>query len=83
MQVIIAQKLMPNIQGRDGVLFAGAWLGYGFHEDGFTSGLRAVAEHIGGVQLPFEIAGADREPRAVFITPLFGFLEATGIRTVD
>ncbi|KAG1780596.1 hypothetical protein EV702DRAFT_1177851 [Suillus placidus] len=50
-KAIIAQKLMPNIQGRDGVLFAGAWLGYGFHEDGFTSGLRAVAEHIETIYL--------------------------------
>lgn len=36
-------------QDRGGVLFAGAWLGYGFHEDGFTSDLRAVVEHIDGV----------------------------------
>ncbi|KAG2123795.1 hypothetical protein DEU56DRAFT_893401 [Suillus clintonianus] len=81
-KAIIAQKAMPNIQGRGGVLFAGAWLGYGFHEDGFTSGLRAVTEHIDGVQLPFEIAGADREPRAVFIAPFFDFLEVTGIRAI-
>ncbi|KAG1735192.1 hypothetical protein EDB19DRAFT_1896310 [Suillus lakei] len=81
-KAMIAQKAMPNIQGRGGVLFAGAWLGYGFHEDGFTSGLRAVAEHIDGVQLPFEIAGADREPCAVFVAPLFGFLEATSIRAI-
>ncbi|KAG1818646.1 uncharacterized protein BJ212DRAFT_1269264, partial [Suillus subaureus] len=44
-------KAMSNIQGRGGVLLAGAWLGYGFHEAGFTSSLRAVVEHIHGIQL--------------------------------
>jgi predicted NAD/FAD-binding protein len=40
---IDAQKRLPTIQGRRGVWFAGAWTGYGFHEDGLKSGL-AVAE---------------------------------------
>jgi predicted NAD/FAD-binding protein len=33
------------VQGRDQVWFAGAWTGFGFHEDGLKSGL-AVAEAI-------------------------------------
>jgi predicted NAD/FAD-binding protein len=37
-----AQLRLPSIQGRSGVWFAGAWTGYGFHEDGLKSGL-AVA----------------------------------------
>lgn len=61
---------MPKIQGRGGVLFAGAWLGYGLHDDGFTSGLRAFADHIDGFQLPFGKAGADRKPCAIFVAPL-------------
>jgi predicted NAD/FAD-binding protein len=40
---IRAQSLLPEAQGRRGVWFAGAWTGYGFHEDGLKSGL-AVAE---------------------------------------
>lgn len=40
---IRAQKRLPAVQGRRRVWFAGAWTGYGFHEDGLTSGL-AVAE---------------------------------------
>jgi len=33
---------LPTIQGRGGLWWAGAWTGYGFHEDGLKSGLRAV-----------------------------------------
>lgn len=42
---IDAQKQLHSIQGLDKVWFAGAWCGYGFHEDGFQAGLR-VAQHI-------------------------------------
>ena len=33
---------MDRVQGRGGVWHAGAWLGWGFHEDGLRSGLRAA-----------------------------------------
>jgi predicted NAD/FAD-binding protein len=38
-----AQSGMDAIQGRGGVWHAGAWLGYGFHEDAMRSGLRVAA----------------------------------------
>lgn len=41
-----AQSGMEDIQGRGGFWHAGAWLGYGFHEDGLRSGLR-VADALG------------------------------------
>ncbi len=40
---ITAQTHMPAIQGTSRLWFAGAWMGYGFHEDGAESGF-AVAE---------------------------------------
>ena len=36
---IEAQKRMPQLQGQQHTWFAGAWMGYGFHEDGLKAGL--------------------------------------------
>lgn len=38
-------KSITDLQGAGGVWFAGAWTGYGFHEDGFRSG-RVAAEGV-------------------------------------
>jgi uncharacterized protein len=43
---IDAQQRLPAIQGARRTWFAGAWTGYGFHEDGLKSALR-VARDIG------------------------------------
>jgi predicted NAD/FAD-binding protein len=48
---IAAQQELPLIQGQNGTWFAGAWTGYGFHEDGLKSGL-AVAEAINSMTQP-------------------------------
>jgi predicted NAD/FAD-binding protein len=40
---IEAQRRLPALQGRRGVWFAGAWTGFGFHEDGLRSGLAVAA----------------------------------------
>ncbi len=49
---IAAQQDLPSIQGRNGVWYAGAWCGYGFHEDGLRSALQ-VAEAGFGVRAPW------------------------------
>lgn len=43
---ILAQKELSTIQGRENIYFAGAWCGYGFHEDGLVSGME-VAKLLG------------------------------------
>jgi len=43
---IIAQGKIGNIQGQNNTYYCGAYLKYGFHEDGFASGVR-VANLIG------------------------------------
>ena len=52
-EAIRAQEQLPLIQNRRGVSYAGAWTKYGFHEDGFSSGLKVAVEHL-GARLPFE-----------------------------
>ncbi len=49
-----AQERLPEIQGEAGFWFAGAWTGYGFHEDGITSAIR-IANAL-GVQAPWQNA---------------------------
>jgi uncharacterized protein len=41
---IDAQRRLPMLQGRQRTWFAGAWTGYGFHEDGLKSALRVAAD---------------------------------------
>lgn len=49
---VAAQEQIWTIQGENHTWFAGAWLGYGFHEDGLQAGL-AVAEALGAPVRPW------------------------------
>ena len=60
---IDAQAALPSLQGRQHSWFAGAWTGYGFHEDGLRSAI-AVAEAM-GVEVPWR-------PGRVAVEPLLG-----------
>lgn len=45
-RAIEAQKLLPSLQGQEGIYFAGAWTRYGFHEDGLLSAVN-IAHQLG------------------------------------
>lgn len=42
-RAVAAQRAIATIQGTNNTWFAGAYLGYGFHEDGLQSGLNVAA----------------------------------------
>ncbi|MSQ56820.1 MAG: NAD/FAD-binding protein [Limnohabitans sp.] len=42
LKAIQAQQQLHHLQGTNKTYWAGAWMGYGFHEDGFQSGLAAA-----------------------------------------
>lgn len=48
-----AQKNLAQIQNTSGISYCGAWTKYGFHEDGFSSGLKVAIDHLGAT-LPFD-----------------------------
>ena len=51
-EAVRAQERLQRIQGKRNISYAGAWTKYGFHEDGFSSGLAAAEQF--GARLPFE-----------------------------
>ena len=50
---VAAQKQLDSLQNLRGVSYCGAWTKYGFHEDGFSSGLKVAIEHL-DARLPFD-----------------------------
>ena len=49
---IRAQALLPQLQGRQHTWFCGAWMGYGFHEDGLKAGQEAARSLLAHAQQP-------------------------------
>jgi len=41
---IATQSELPSLNGRQHTYFCGAYFGYGFHEDGLTSGIHVAEE---------------------------------------
>ena len=72
-----AQEQLWQLQGHNRTWYCGAWMGYGFHEDGLQSGL-AVAESLGGIRRPWQVAGENN--RLVF-PDLFGLGPASHVHT--
>ena len=55
-----AVRSIKRMQGQDGIWFAGAWMGHGFHEDGLKSGL-STAISLGG-QVPWKAENVEMYP---------------------
>ena len=53
---VAAQGRMPALQGQRQRYFAGAWMGYGFHEDGLKAGLAAAAKLLADAGLAEPVA---------------------------
>ena len=51
-RAILAQARLPEIQGHNNLFFAGAWTGYGFHEDGLKSAI-AIARSL-NIEIPWQ-----------------------------
>ena len=69
-KAIYSQKLLPTIQNKKCISYAGAWTKYGFHEDGFSSGVKVAMEHL-GAELPFDFVDSTfsrgRKPRLCWL----------------
>ena len=66
---VAAQNELPTIQHQNTTTFVGAWTKYGFHEDGFASGMKAAIEL--GATPPFEFVDATfmrGESRSISLT---------------
>eukprot|EP00123_Amoebidium_parasiticum_P018410 comp24195_c0_seq1/m.44384 comp24195_c0_seq1/g.44384 ORF comp24195_c0_seq1/g.44384 comp24195_c0_seq1/m.44384 type:complete len:1242 (-) comp24195_c0_seq1:1315-5040(-) len=73
---IKSQGLLPSIQGKLGLFFAGAWATYGFHEDGIKSGV-GVAKKLAGINPPWKMNTHDPIPPIyvrILWRPLVAFL---------
>lgn len=56
-RAVAAQNRLHEIQNKHNTSFVGAWTKYGFHEDGFSSGLQAAIDHF-GAGIPFNFVDA-------------------------
>jgi predicted NAD/FAD-binding protein len=74
-----AQRLFNRVQGQRGLWFAGAWQGYGFHEDGLRAGLRAALALGGRVPWTFVDDDIERTPLGGAAAPQAEAFAAAGL----
>lgn len=57
LSAMAAQQAMPQVQGRQHTYYCGAWMGYGFHEDGLKAGLSVARQLMVAIerQLPSQV----------------------------
>jgi len=54
-ETIKAQEKMNNVQGSNGIYFSGAWMRYGFHEDGILSTKKAIKKLLSDDSLNYDL----------------------------
>ena len=54
-ETIKAQEKIHNIQGSNGIYFSGAWMRYGFHEDGILSTKKAIKKLLSDDSLNYDL----------------------------
>jgi cyclopropane-fatty-acyl-phospholipid synthase len=91
----MAQRAVSEINGQTGAWFCGAWMGYGFHEDGLRSGLEAAVAITGQplpwndeglvLSIPRTLVGAPQHTlvRRVLLEPACGALTAIAVVCVS
>jgi len=65
LEAIRAQARVPALQGRHHTFLAGAWCGYGFHEDGLKAGLHAARALIDAFELTPRATAAEQRRAAL------------------
>ncbi len=63
MPAVAAQADMHRLQGQGQCYFAGAWMGYGFHEDGLKAGLAAASRLLADAGRKVNIPTPANEPQ--------------------
>ncbi|KAG8419044.1 hypothetical protein J3459_011585 [Metarhizium acridum] len=73
-ECILMTRHLHKINGTRNISFAGAWMGFGFHEDGFAAGVHAARTFMDGWDKipPLDLIGDTRGMRP----PRTGFLRA-------
>jgi len=54
-ETIKAQEKIHNVQGSNGIYFSGAWMRYGFHEDGILSTKKAIKKLLSDDSLNYDL----------------------------
>ena len=54
-EAIKAQEKIHNVQGSNGIYFSGAWMRYGFHEDGILSTKKAIKKLLSNDSLNYDL----------------------------
>eukprot|EP01135_Chromosphaera_perkinsii_P007656 Nk52_evm112s914 gene=Nk52_evmTU112s914 len=78
---IEAQQKLPEIQGTNGIYYAGAWCGFGFHEDGIKSAVNATS--LLGCRVPWKVLPTSPVPPSFKSLLAFNVIDLYFSRTIS